>query len=177
MSAREKQEALLEQCGAHRTRHSGRSLYHHLRGTEFLLQAWQCGEDVCLAGLFHSIYGTSIFRHASLQIEQRAVLVDAIGVSAERLVYLFHACDRPRAFTQALRESGSRIMQSRLDLTALAVTEADLTGLIEVECANLLEQGGGMTFLAALRNDLQQHPLPLSPALWAEHLSTRSPLS
>lgn len=167
MLARDKLEDLLVSCGAHRRRHSGRSLYHHLRGTEFLLRTWECAEEVCLAGLFHSVYGTSAFRQASLDVAQRARLVDAIGVSAERLVYLFHVCDRPGALLTALH---SRVVENRLEGTPVPLQDWELKGLIEVECANLLEQGAGARFLTALASELPGQRLRLNASLTSAHM-------
>ena len=147
----------LESCGARRRRHSGRSLYEHLRGTERLLRNWNCAEETCLAGLFHSIYGTNAFRHSSLDTSRRAILVELIGARAEQLVYLFHACERPRALLDALRLHG---VVSRLNGRFLELTEPDLTSLVEVECANLMEQDSGWRFFSTLMYELKINPLP-----------------
>ena len=48
---------LLEELGAHTNSHSRRTLLDHLLGTHDLLVEWENEPDVCVAGLFHSIYG------------------------------------------------------------------------------------------------------------------------
>ena len=72
---------------AHKTQHSGRTLFEHLKGVHDLLRDWDNEEVVCLAGLFHSIYGTNTFKHQSLQERER--LTEMIGEHAELLVHLF----------------------------------------------------------------------------------------
>ena len=51
----------LEQLGTHAIGHSERTLLDHLSGTCRLLESWSCPHTVCVAGLFHSVYGTSSF--------------------------------------------------------------------------------------------------------------------
>ena len=119
---------------AHRTRHSGRTLFVHLKGVHDLLRDWGNDQDVCNAGLFHSIYGTDTFQHKSL--EDRGKLKDMIGDHAEFLVHCFSRLDRP-------------LFESIDD----PVVRAQLQ---EIEAANLLEQGGSGNTLRKLAR------LPLS---------------
>jgi hypothetical protein len=74
-------------------------------------------------GLFHSIYGTVHFRHQSWPLSDRAT----IGDEAENLAYLFCTLDRPRVLVEKAA-AGSRA--------------AVLLDLLEIEAANLLDQGG-----------------------------------
>jgi hypothetical protein len=148
----------LERSGTLSRFHSGRSLYDHLRGTERLLRNWNRAEAICQAGLFHSIYGTNAFRQSSLDIAKRGVLVELIGTQAEHLVYLFHLCDRPWALIGALQSHG---IVSRLDGQFLALNEQELVSLIEVECANLLEQRSGKRFFSMLIDALDASPVEL----------------
>lgn len=117
---REHHRKFLIELDADKTRHSGRVLYQHLKGTHDLLRDWDQPEDVCLAGLFHSIYGTDLFKHQSLK--DRGRLVEMIGVKAELLVHLFSTKKRP------LFED---------------VEDEDIRKqLMEIEAANLVEQDG-----------------------------------
>jgi hypothetical protein len=93
-----------------------------------LLRGWGAREPVCLAGLFHSIYGTVHFRHQSWPLSDRATIVNVIGDEAENLAYLFCTIDRPRVLVEKAA-AGSRA--------------AVLLDLLEIEAANLLDQGGG----------------------------------
>lgn len=88
-------EVFLTELGAKEVEHSGRTLYDHLKGTHDILQQWKSPAEVCLAGLFHSIYGTEYFKHASLPLDRRHVLQELIGAKAEELAYQF--CTTPRA--------------------------------------------------------------------------------
>jgi (p)ppGpp synthase/HD superfamily hydrolase len=113
---------------ADKTRHSGRSLYDHLKGVHDLLRDWDNEHHVCMAGLFHSIYGTKTFKHKSLN--DRAKLIEMIGLKAELLVHYFSTKDRP--FFESIEDKNVR------------------RNLLEIEAANLLEQGGNVNTLRKL---------------------------
>jgi hypothetical protein len=114
---------------ANKTRHSGRTLFDHLKGVHDLLRDWDNEQHVCLAGLFHSIYGTNTFKHQSMS--DRGELIRMIGVPAELLVHYFATKDRP-FFNSIIENKGVR------------------RNLLEIEAANLLEQGGNVNTLRKL---------------------------
>lgn len=68
--------------------HNGKSFFQHLVGVYDKLRYWQCDEDICFAGLFHSIYGNEIFK--TVVEKDRNIIKDLIGNKAENLVYLFN---------------------------------------------------------------------------------------
>jgi hypothetical protein len=81
----------------HGTRHG--SLEHgsfndHLRGTHDVLARWGYSRPVCLAGAFHSIYGTEGFRGFILDLTERPRVANIIGEHAERLAFLNCAMER-----------------------------------------------------------------------------------
>ncbi|MCJ0762041.1 DUF6817 domain-containing protein [Variovorax terrae] len=182
---------LLEGSAAMHLAHSGRTLLLHLAGTWQLLRRWGNTQPICLAGLFHSIYGTNAFQRQSLPENRRPELQHAIGHGAEQLAWLFGAVDRPRALLEGLQllRPGALIPQ-RIPLPArrgwpashpLTITSHQLAALTEIECANLLEQGGSGNALrdlycagidrpllsaaamAALRDRLSQQMRPPAP--------------
>jgi (p)ppGpp synthase/HD superfamily hydrolase len=113
---------------ANKTRHSGRTLFDHLKGVHDLLRDWDNEHYVCMAGLFHSIYGTNTFKHQSLN--DRGKLIEMIGLKAENLVHLFSTADRP--LFESIEDKKVR------------------SDLLEIEAANLLEQGGNVNTLRKL---------------------------
>ena len=66
-----------------------------------LLESQGCPEDVCRAGMFHSIYGTEKFQGFTLPLGRRDEVRALIGDRAERLAYLNCAMDRA-SFDRAL---------------------------------------------------------------------------
>ncbi len=59
-------------------------------------RGWGQSPAIIDAGLFHSIYGTSQFKHASFPIEGRHIIRHLIGTKAEELAFEFCTLDRRR---------------------------------------------------------------------------------
>ena len=133
--------ALLEEIGAEDTDHPRGTLADHLRGTYDVLTGWGCERDVCLAGLYHSVYGTDVFRTVTLAPDARDKVAAAIGPDAERLAYLYCALVRESLYDN-LRTGGPRpyAVRSRFDGSELAVSRDDYAGLVTIDFANRLEQ-------------------------------------
>lgn len=93
-------DALLRARGADRIEHPGGTLLAHLHRVRELLESWDAPSEVQLAGLCHAAYGTDGFATALFSLDERAVLVDAIGAPAEALVYLYGSCDRDQVYPQ-----------------------------------------------------------------------------
>jgi len=67
---------------------NNKSLFKHLINVYDKLRSWKCNEDVCFAGLFHSIYGNDIF--TTVIEKDRDVIKKLIGDTSENLVYLYN---------------------------------------------------------------------------------------
>lgn len=78
--------------------HSGRRLDDHLLGVWRLLRDWKCQDPLPTAGLLHSIYGTSSFKHQTVAKTRRAEIADKIGKPAEGLIYQYCSEDRASLF-------------------------------------------------------------------------------
>lgn len=137
----------LEQCieflndrGVQKTKHSGRTLYVHLKRTFDILKAANLSEDVCFAGLFHSIYGNNIFTHKAVEHSERQTLKALIGDYSELLVWTFCALERP--FSLQTYVKGEKILKHS-DGSDWVVNEKDaelFEDLLSIEAANLLDQ-------------------------------------
>jgi hypothetical protein len=72
--------------------HGTRTFFEHCKSVYDILKSQNLPEDVCLAGLYHAIYGTPSF-HRNLQKAginvTREYVRDKIGDFAEDLVYQF----------------------------------------------------------------------------------------
>lgn len=75
--------------------------YDHLVGHEQCLREWQkvegsavIDDSLCLAGLFHSLYGTQGYQASRFPVEKRAQVAELIGERAERLVFWNCAMER-----------------------------------------------------------------------------------
>jgi hypothetical protein len=134
---------LIVRAGADKVRHSGRTLFDHLVGTHDLLQRWGNSEDICNAGLFHSIYGTRHFKHKAWPLTDRATIQRLIGHQAEYPAFLFCTTDRPRSLFEEIK--------SPAEWLVVAEDQPVRRILREIEAANLLEQGSKGRWLALLR--------------------------
>lgn len=139
----------LQELGADRLAHSRRSLIDHLVGTGEILRAWECDAEVCAAGMFHSIYGTNAFVLSCLDKSDRDHLRGIIGGRAEELAYLFCVSDRPYGLLHGVQDAQ---LVNRFTSEVMAVSPAVIRELLEIECANLIEQRTGYRFLAELVN-------------------------
>lgn len=78
--------------------HSKASFFGHLYNTFFILKTMNASEDTCLAGLYHSCYGTERF---SLKDKiSKEDIIFYIGKDAEELVYYFSLPNRDDVILQ-----------------------------------------------------------------------------
>src|SRR5439155_21070651 len=89
--------------GVDKVGHTGKSYLAHLIGVYRDMEDRGCPEELCRAGMFHSIYGTELFQGFKLPLESRPEIRDLIGERAERLAYLNCALDRG-SFDRALEQ-------------------------------------------------------------------------
>ena len=94
--------------GVEQVPHTHKSYLAHLIAVFRFLESQGCPEDVCRAGMFHSIYGTERFQGFTLPLERRDEVRALIGDRAERLAYLNCAMDRT-SFDRALDRRSSPI--------------------------------------------------------------------
>ncbi len=133
----------LIRMGARETPHSGRFLYDHLAGVYGLLRRWDNPEPVCLAGLFHSVYGTSAFKKETVALSARGEVRTLIGDEAESLGYLFSVCERYSSFFALL--CGETTLKNRVSADAIPVDEKTLARLLELEIANFVDHIPNLT--------------------------------
>src|SRR5262249_17859063 len=105
-----------------------------------LMQAQLCDEELCRAGLFHSIYGTQLFQRFKLPLERRAEVRGLIGERAERLAYINCAMDRT-TFDRAVEGCAEPCcIRDRLTGEEVKLTERDFNDLCRVHLYDWLEQ-------------------------------------
>lgn len=68
--------------------HGHKNLFQHLINVYDKLRKWNCHEDICYAGLFHSIYGNKIFDFKTET--DREIIQKLIGKKSEFLVYSYN---------------------------------------------------------------------------------------
>ena len=131
----------LVQMGIDRIPHTDKTYLGHLIAVHRDLAAWGCAADVCLGGMFHSIYGTEMFQGFKLPLEQRDELRALIGERAERLGYLNCAMDR-ESFDAALKGTGPYLIRDRLSGEDVDLSDEDFEDLCRIHLCDWLEQVG-----------------------------------
>jgi hypothetical protein len=93
--------AYLEALGMREIPHGSRQadLSHgtfmdHLQGVERAMRGWGLPETLCLAGLFHSVYGTQGFGYYTLPLGHREKVQQLIGARGEQAVFYNCVMDR-----------------------------------------------------------------------------------
>jgi len=126
--------------GVEQVGHTGKSYLAHLIGVYKLMEANDCTEETCRAGLFHSIYGTERFQGFKLPLESRDELRALIGERAERLAYLNCAMDRS-TFDRAVSQSTERYtFTDRISGEEVTLSRQDFDDLCRIHLHDWLEQ-------------------------------------
>jgi hypothetical protein len=120
--------------------HSNKTYLGHLVNVYRLLQEQGYGEDVCRAGMFHSIYGTELFQGFKLPLERRPEVRDLIGERAERLAYINCAMDRATFDRAVEEEQESYRIRLRESAEEVRLSRADFDDLCRVHLFDWLEQ-------------------------------------
>lgn len=157
---------LLDAVGAVDVEHPSGTLAEHLRGTYDMLASWSCPEHVCLAGLYHSVYGTEVFQTQTIPLDARGQVKEAIGESAEQLAFLY--CTIRRSSLYANLDRGAPYSVEDRDGRRLPLSGVEqFAELLTLDVANRLEQIDRTPSSATRRardRDIYERAVPLLPA-------------
>lgn len=118
--------------------HVNRKARDHLLGVHDILAGWGCPPETCVAGLFHNIYGTESFKPQAVSLDERRAVAEVIGDAAEALAFWFCVSRRVSFF---VRQTGATpCIWDEVHKTRVTVSPAQLSALIDIEAANLVEQ-------------------------------------
>src|SRR5579883_2060841 len=126
--------------GVEQVPHTQKSYLAHLIAVFRSLEAQGYPEDVCRAGMFHSIYGTERFQGFTLSLERRPEVRALVGERAERLAYLNCALDRAAFDRAAARPAPPYRVVDRLSGAEVELSAADFDDLCRVHLYDWLEQ-------------------------------------
>jgi hypothetical protein len=130
----------LRDLGTEDVPHTGeKGFLAHLIGVFRDLEAWGCDRDLCRAGLFHSIYGTELFRRWSLPLERREEVRALIGERAERIAFANCLMDRS-TFDALLESDGPYRMKNRETGETIELSREDYEDLVRLHLCDWLEQ-------------------------------------
>jgi hypothetical protein len=128
----------LQRLGAARFAHVNGTLEQHLYATMRLLRRWGNRGPVCVAGLYHAVYGTGGIAGRLAGLDARTAIAEVIGKEAEALAYLYGACDRER-FHPRIGTASQSTFVDRFTNGEYEISEAELRAFCEMTVANELE--------------------------------------
>lgn len=120
--------------------HTERKFLPHLIGVYRDLADWGCAEDVCRAGMFHSIYGTQKFQKFALPLDRRDEVCALIGQRAERLAWINCVMDRASFDRAVLTHADRYVVIDRTTSQPIELAADDFEDLCRVHLADWLEQ-------------------------------------
>jgi hypothetical protein len=120
--------------------HTEKTYLGHLVNVYRLMAARGCTEELCRAGMFHSIYGTQSFQGFKLPLARRPEVAALIGERAERLAYLNCAMDRATLDRALERPDGPYPVTDRLTGDEVLLSREDFDDLCRVHLYDWLEQ-------------------------------------
>jgi hypothetical protein len=130
----------LVRLGIDRVPHTQKSYLAHLIALFRSLESQGCPQDVCRAGMFHSIYGTEKFQGFTLPLEQRDQVRALIGDRAEHLAYLNCAMDRA-SFDRVVDQVDEPYqIIDRITGQEVSLSRHDFDDLVRVHLFDWLEQ-------------------------------------
>lgn len=130
----------LVNLGIEQVAHTQKNYLAHLISVYKLMQAAGYDEELCRAGLFHSIYGTEKFQGFKLPLESRQELTDLIGSRAERLAYWNCLMDRSSLDGLLSQLEEPFLLRNRETGEAMPLTRHELDDLCCVHLFDWLEQ-------------------------------------
>lgn len=126
--------------GADDVEHSERTYLAHAIGVHNDMRKWGCGDDLCHAALFHSIYGTELFQRFTLPLERRDEVRALIGDAAEHIAYLNCAMDRAH-FDEAIHQTeGPYRIRDRFTGEDVELSSVEFDGIVRLHLCDWLEQ-------------------------------------
>jgi hypothetical protein len=126
--------------GVGQVTHTHKSYLAHLIAVHHYLETQGCPEEVCRAGMFHSIYGTERFQGFTLPLERRPEVRALLGERAERLAYLNCAVDRTSLDHALEGEAGPYPIRDRITGEEVRLAREDFDDLCRVHLYDWLEQ-------------------------------------
>ena len=130
----------LVELGVEQVGHTEKTYLSHLISVHRDLRSWGCDDDVCYAGMFHSIYGTERFQKFTLSMDRRGEIRNLIGDRAERLAFVNCVMDRP-TFDEAVQHGTAPfVINDRLTNKSIELSHQDFDDLCRIHLCDWLEQ-------------------------------------
>ena len=143
----------LVDLGIEQVSHTQRNYLAHLIAVYNLMRTYDQEEELCRAGMFHSIYGTEKFQGFKLTYDRRSEVAQLIGDRAERLAYWNCCMDRGSLDKLLDQTAGTFSIRNRETNEEMQLTEREYDDLCAVHLFDWLEQAPRSRFGWDYRRD------------------------
>jgi hypothetical protein len=130
----------LVNLGIERVEHTQKNYLAHLIGVYKFMESYGLEDELCQAGMFHSIYGTEKFQGFKLGVDRRDELNSLIGERAERLAYWNCFMDRSSLDAQLGQPDGPYTIRHRERGESMRLTRQEYDDLCCIHLFDWLEQ-------------------------------------
>jgi hypothetical protein len=130
----------LVELGIEKVPHTEKTYLGHLVNVYRLMESEGCTDELCRAGMFHSIYGTQQFQGFKLELEDRPKVRALIGERAEKLAYLNCAMQRETFDEAALGNGETYHFKDRITGEPVELSRVDFDDLCRVHLYDWIEQ-------------------------------------
>lgn len=112
------------------------TLFSHLANTASLLESWGSTKEVCLSGLFHSVYGPELFHKHAVPVPHEIRKI--IGIESGFLIFCFSVMRRRSLFTNPQSNEKYSIID-RFQRKQIFLSRKIYTNLLTIALPNWLE--------------------------------------
>ncbi len=130
----------LVNLGIEQIAHTQKNYLAHLISVYKLMEASGRDEELCRAGLFHSIYGTEKFQGFKLPLARRRELAEMIGDRAEHMAYWNCVMDRASLDGLLSQTDEPLLLRNRDSSEMMPLTRREFDDLCCVHLFDWLEQ-------------------------------------
>jgi hypothetical protein len=133
----------LVRLGMHKIAHQDVTLMEHMFRTCTILQDMQAEESVCLAGLFHSVYGIEGSHNdvESVPEEKREQVRAIVGCEVEQMIFNFSVMSYAslgKSFRKVMRPGGTPELKDRRTGAEIPVGREQFLALLLMKLGDIL---------------------------------------
>lgn len=157
------------ETGSSDIEHTDKSYLAHAIAVHNDLKRWGADDELCRAGLFHSIYGTELFKLFQYPLENRPKVRELIGERAEQLAYWVCAMRRDEFDKAAFQEEGPYPLHDRFTDDVVMLDDDQFHDMLMLQACDWLEQVARANMWDYRREGIRQMAKRLGGIVWDEY--------
>ena len=120
--------------------HTHKNYLAHVIAVYNDMKRFGADEDLCRAGMYHSVYGTERFQKVAIPLERREEIRQLIGDRAEKFAYWNCFMDRAFFDESVLNDDQTPRFRDRVTGEVIDLSPEDFTELMRLRLCDWLEQ-------------------------------------